>query len=434
MKFAPALFLCAALANPLCLQAETDPPVSVLRLRIEGMEEDAEEFPVISLVSLDSGVTEKIPMRSVCEELELEKGGEYAVSLTDVPAGLMPDREVFLYFSETMADSEKVITLRPFEVKIFQKIQDTDISAEGGILQMSDEKDEPLFEFVPDPEGKILDEEGNEIKLQAGRGYILSQKEPAPGFQDGGDLLMIIPEYMEETDEPIEITYSLTAAPPYIEPVTPAQGEWGGELLIPKAPEDPFETKAVEKKEETETAGEEKREDIRNVSWSAPSYVAHTIGTAGEPEKKETAVPNKKTGFLIRMTDPGHQYLSGASLAVYDSQGNPVDAWISASEDHLVAGDKVREGETYTIRLIKAAEGYAADTLAIEHTALSLADGRYPVIEMSDHPKTEVKEVTETQKIRKTADWLVIASSVIAAAAIGALIWTTVRKPHPKTK
>ena len=435
MKLCAALFLSMSLVSPLTPRADSSEPVSTLRLTVEGIEEDTEEFPVIRLTDLDSGVVTQIPMTKAYEDLSLQKGNEYAVSLSDVPAGLMPDREVFLYFSETMADSEKVITLRPFEIKIFQRIEGTEIFAPGGKLELRDEKDEPLCEFVPDPEGKMLDEEGEEILLQAGKDYVLSQKETAPDFEAGGDMLVAIPEYMEETDEPIEITYSLTVPPVYIEPVTPIDGEWAGDLIIPKAPEEPFETKAVEKKEKTETLKEEKKEEIRNVSWSAPSYVTHSIGTAKEPEKKEAAaMANKKTGFLIRMTDGQHQYLSGASLAVYDSQGNPVDAWISASEDHLVSGDKVSEGETDTIRLIKAAEGYAADTLDIEHTALSLADGRYPVIEMSDHPKAEVKEVTETQKIKKTADWLVIASAVIAALAIGALIWTALRKPHPKTK
>ena len=136
MKLCAALFLSMSLVSPLTPRADSSEPVSTLRLTVEGIEEDTEEFPVIRLADLDSGVVTQIPMTKAYEDLSLQKGNEYAVSLSDVPAGLMPDREVFLYFSETMADSEKVITLRPFEIKIFQRIEGTEIFAPGGKLEL----------------------------------------------------------------------------------------------------------------------------------------------------------------------------------------------------------------------------------------------------------------------------------------------------------
>ena len=398
-----------------------------LKLRIEGPEENP--LPSVRVINLtDSTKSEVVPEEST-QEIELEKGDEYLISLCDVPAGWMPSREIWLPAEMTRKDLEETIALNPFEIRIFQHVQEMEVFAGGGVLELRNEQDEAVFEFEPDPQGLVKDENGEQVLLQAGQAYLLVQKEEAPGYQPPADVLIEIPAFMEKPDRPLEFFLPLAETEGYVfEDNGQDSGYWP--IHLPAAPltadEDDFP------EEEDGSIETEVQAEAQIPVYSAPAvYVTHTIS---QPEKKAPAAPSgkNKTGFRVRLSSPDHRYLAGASLAVCDSRGNPIDAWISAEEDHLVAGDKVAEGETYTVKILKPAKGYAEDPVAVEHTAVRITDEEYPLIELTGKPKAAPARTEGTGKIKKTADGLVIAASLTSALAIGLVIFAAMRQGTAK--
>ena len=397
-----------------------------LKLHIEGPQE--EPLPSVRVINLtDSTKSEVVPEEST-QEFELEKGDEYLISLCDVPAGWMPSREIWLPAEMTRKDLEETIALNPFEIRIFQHVQEMEVFAGGGVLELRNEQDEAVCEFEPDPQGLVKDENGEQIQLQAGQAYLLVQKEEAPGYQPPEDILIEIPAFMEEPEKPLEFFLPLAETEGY---VFEDDGQDGGywPIHLPQAPATADEEDFME--EEDSPAETEVQAEAQVPVYSAPAvYVTHTIS---QPETKPAAVPGKtKTGFRVRLSSPDHRYLSGASLAVSDSRGNPVDAWISTEEDHLVAGDKVAEGETYTVKVLRPAQGYAEDPVAVEHTAVRITDEEYPLIELTGRPKAAAAKTESAGKIKKTADGLVIAASLTSALAIGLAIFAAMRQGTAK--
>lgn len=405
MKAAALSLLCGFLICPYTPAAENHTNVN-LSVHVKGLAETDSEM-ILNIMDLNTGslITETETDHSF--QAEIERGGEYLLTLKNCPAGYIPFEEVLIRSEDTCHDLKQEMEVHPFEVRILQQIRNTDLFAEGGKLELLDESDEPVFEFEPDEEGLVKDGEDREFAFEAGHSYILSQKEPAEGYEPGGDILMMIPEFMEESDEPLKFDYFLDETPEtetvsvyepqtwysfYREPVTP--------LSTPvKA-----EVKTEEKKEEII----EVQNEVIPASFSIPEIY---LPEKQEPVSRKIESRTERAGFRVRLMNEQKEYLSGAQIAVYDRNGKVIDEWISSHEDHLVQNDQIKEREVYTVRLLKAAEGYSASVPDLEHIAVNCINGNYPVIEIIDRLKKEPAPVTKQQKITKAADYAVAASA-----------------------
>lgn len=79
-----------------------------------------------------------------------------------------------------------------------------------------------------------------------------------------------------------------------------------------------------------------------------PSYTPPTPDTPG--------TPNLGPVYVSKQTVTGSAELPGAKLAIYDSNGNLVDTWISTTEPHFVW---LERGQTYTLEELWAQTGYS---------------------------------------------------------------------------
>ncbi|MBR3349032.1 MAG: hypothetical protein IKG55_03015 [Solobacterium sp.] len=420
IRAAAAALLAGSLLSPLSPQSRNT--VS-LHVDVRGCDLSQADTAV-SLIDLDDGSVREEKVKEGAISLDIEKGGEYILSLKNCPAGFMPEEEILITKAQSQRPLEKVFTLKPFEVRIYQYVDDTDLFAPGGKLELRDESDETVFEFEPDEEGFIKDEEGNEFAFEAGRSYVLSQKDTAQGYEDTGDLLLLIPEFMEE-DKPLEFSFFLKETDglnqPYIAPAL-SENEY---IRVPSVIHQP--QLIEETAEEAEIPQElEEIQPAETVSYSASQpFVIPEIYLPRPEEKKESRKIESnigRTGFIVRLFNEKHEYLKGAKIAVYDQNQNLVDEWLTENEDHLVNGDKIKASETYTVHLAKEAEGYAGSVVDIQHTASVIHDENYPLIELIDRPEKAAALPTEkTETVKKAVNWAAGASAAAAAAILGTI-------------
>ena len=367
--------------------------------------------------------------------LNIEKGGEYILSLKNCPPGYMPSEEILITKAQSRQPLEKVFELRPFEVRIYQYVDNTDLFAQGGVLELRDESDETVFEFEPDEEGFVKDGEGNEFAFEAGRTYVLSQKETAEGYEDTGDLLLLIPEFMEE-DKPLEFTFFLKETDGQSQPYIPSALSLNEYIRVPSVIHQPEWTEeTAEEAEVFEEAEEVQPAEIVSYVPSQPFVIPEIYLPRPEEKKESRKIESniERTGFIVRLFNEKHEYLKGAKIAVYDQNQNLVDEWLTENEDHLVSGDRIKASETYTVHLAKEAEGYAGSVVDIQHTASVLRDENYPLIELVDRPKKAAALPAEkTETVKKAVNWAAGASAAAAAAILGTIgaVFVIGRKTH----
>lgn len=367
--------------------------------------------------------------------VKIRRGGEYILALKNTPPGLMPKEEILITEQHSRKALERTFTLRPFEVRIHQYIDNTDLFAEGGILELRDEGDETVFEFEPDEEGYVKDEEGNEFLFTAGGTYVLSSKETPEGYEDTGDVLLLIPEYMEE-DEPLEFEFFLKESDGTEQSVSPyvlPQGEYIHVPSVIHTPETADEI--MEQTEEAETVEEilpvQTLPYVTQQPFVIPSVYLNEPEEKKESRKIESGI--ERTGFIVRLLDENNEYLKGAKLAVYDQNRRVVDEWETGSEDHLVSGTQIRASETYTVHMISPAAGYSASVVDIQHTATAVRNENYPLIELNDRPKKAApKPEQKTETVKKTANKAVVASAIAAGGILTgiAAVFVIGRKTH----
>lgn len=397
--------------------ADIIPKIS-LSVHISGLPADGEA--VLKITDLSEGKADEVKLSGDYFQAEVRQGDKYLLSLTDCPAGFMPEAEILITSTESMKDLQKTISVHPFAVRIYQYIRHTDLFAKGGKLELRDESDEVLLEFEPDEDGLVQDEERKEFLFAAGHSYILSQKETAEGCEAGSECLIRIPEFHEADTEPLKFEYFLDEIHDASYPVYDPEPyyEYVREPLIQTV-----ETEPVSEKTEPEKAAETEAEPMIMPAF----YIPEIYLPAEEP--KHTAKIEKKAErawFRVRLINEKRQYLAGAEIAVYDAKGNAVETWHSENEDHLVSSDKLRAGETYTVHLITPASGYSASVPDIEHIAVNRTDENWPLIEIIDRPKKEHAVKTETQKTEHKSHGALYASigaGIGIAGLIGAVLF-----------
>ena len=398
-------------------------------LTIENLPE--ESGVMIRVTDLSDGSFEEREAEHGVNTLSTDCRRDYLVSLVSLPAGLMPSDEILLSASDPLK-TEASIILQPFEVRIYQMIEGTDILTEGGTCQLINEEDEPVFEFETNREGRVFrkneDDEETEEEMQFHAGDILIAHLSVlkEGYSSCGDQVIMIPEYQNSVEEPLVFNTYIHEADPdpdeevqppterytfYIPPVQ--AGYVYEEQMIPKT-EEPVKTEAAAEKPA-----------VKPAVYSYPVYQSRP-----RAESQTVSAKQEKAGFLIRLTDENRTVLRGCEIAVYDEEGNEIDRWTADGSDHLVQNEAVKAGRVYTIRQLNEIDGYTMSSVPIAHTAAEKKQGQYPVISIIDRRIVQEEEAQPQIKIRKVSGWLIGAAGASAFGALAVAAAVFMQKKH----
>lgn len=142
------------------------------------------------------------------------------------------------------------------------------------------------------------------------------------------------------------------------------------------------------------------------------------------------------TNVEINKVDEKGDSIKGAVLAIYDKGGAPVETWTSDGTKHRITA-KLVAGETYTLKELKAPEGYekaADETFTVESKDIVGIDQYIQsAIEMIDKttpmtPNQPVKPAQTVAKGVKTGDPTTIGGLIALIAAAGAVTILTVKR------
>ncbi|MSS20395.1 SpaA isopeptide-forming pilin-related protein [Pseudoramibacter porci] len=143
------------------------------------------------------------------------------------------------------------------------------------------------------------------------------------------------------------------------------------------------------------------------------------------------------TNVEIAKVDENGKPVKGAILAVYDKDGKLIESWTSDGTKHRITA-KLVAGETYTLKELKAPEGYekaADETFKVEEKDIVgidqyVQDG----INMTDKKTTTTTTTTNNNKTQtiaqgvKTGDPTTIGGLIALIAAAGAVTVLTVKR------
>ncbi len=419
MSRAAAAMFCLPLLCGTVHPLDADDTIT-LSVNVEGTYPSGAQL-TLKILDLDDNTERLETLSSKNRTFALRKGGQYLAGLKDCPPGFMPEEEFLISTAESKDDLERTFVLNPFEVKICQYDAETQEQVSGGILQLRDESDEELIVFEPQEEGLILDEEGEDFLFEAGASYILAQKESAPGYEQGCEQLLLIPEFMERSDEPLKFTVELDKSGSHADemPAEPVPFYEFTRRPLPVYTEtDPFVTDNVQ--EVTEDKNED--HDVVNMTeYSAPSSFRIPEVYLSLPQSESTKIENpiERTGFAVRLVNTEGNYIIGATLAVSDENGSVVDQWQSAQEDHVLEGALIRADETYTVHMVKPAEGFSGSVVDIAHTVRTKSGTLLPVIELCDTPVQMQKLQQKNETVKKTVNYALYACTVAAVIICG---------------
>lgn len=129
--------------------------------------------------------------------------------------------------------------------------------------------------------------------------------------------------------------------------------------------------------------------------------ISFTISEEKPDEPEEVIMYDDTTKVQITKYDiTNGEELAGASLAIYDSEGNLIDEWVSTDESHYIEGVLVA-GEDYTLTEVIAPDGYE---IANNITFTVSLDGSIDVVEMYDELTPEEDDEDEEEDTPQTYD------------------------------
>lgn len=88
------------------------------------------------------------------------------------------------------------------------------------------------------------------------------------------------------------------------------------------------------------------------------SLYAPTVHILDDTVKDISFVDTPITVYISKRAVSGITELEGAELAVYDSSETLIDTWITTATAHRLPAAKLKVGETYTLKELKAPDGY----------------------------------------------------------------------------
>lgn len=134
-------------------------------------------------------------------------------------------------------------------------------------------------------------------------------------------------------------------------------------------------------------------------------------------------IENQPTHIEVTKYDVTDQKeLPGASLEVWEKDGERIDAWVSTKEAHVIRGLEI--GKTYILKEIKPADGYVTAE-EVEFTVEDTGEVQ-PVAMYDDVTKVEIskQDITDESEIEGAALMILTEHEKVVES------WTSTTKPH----
>lgn len=276
---------------------------------------------------------------------------------TKAPQGYASGQEVRYYFDTRYTDQQEAVL--EFEAEYQNETTKVEVSK----VDIMNEKELPGAALqIKTQEGKIIEEWVSTDKphlfekLPAGD-YILSEKIPAPGYttandvpfkiKDTGDIQKVVMKddvtklQIIKTDEDGKMLSGNRLA------IIDQDGKTVDEWITDDKPHDI--TKLIVGQEYT------LRELEAAAGYTKAADVAFTVRDTNEIQTVN--MNNKQTVMhFSKVDETGEKELPGAKLQIADEDGNIVDQWTSAEEQHTITG--LIEGQKYVMIELSAPYGY----------------------------------------------------------------------------
>lgn len=274
--------------------------------------------------------------------------------------------EVKPYETQTFSMTDK-----PIKIGIYKVGAQTGTSVEGAHLTVTNSlSNQVVYEF--DTNGTYVKIPSNVLK--AGNTYRIEETYNPPGyFKLETPIIIQIPEYEPTADLNDEGYKVINVLDDEIDYRVLKIASDTGEALKGATMQVKLGNTVIE---EWVTDGEEHMIDktklevgktytIHEVSAPKGYYnmaedLSFTVDKNVRTTYRITAI-DRAISYYVLKTNEEHAAIAGATLAVYDSDNNEIDRWVSTIEDtHHLTG--LEDGKTYTIKELDAANGYYPTT------------------------------------------------------------------------
>ena len=278
--------------------------------------------------------------------------GETYTLIEKLPsAGFVTAEEVEFTIEDTSEIQKVVMQDEYSEVEISKQDITTGEELPGATLQVLDEFDNVVDEWVSETEPHVI------TGLVVGKKYTLRETIPAPGYVTAEEIVFTVkdtPDMQKVVmkDEVTTVVFSKKAAGSDEELAgarLQLEDEEGGVIATWESGNEPYTMQKL-------TAGKTYvlKELVAPVGHVKANDFFFTVSDQSEPQLVELV--NEKTKVSITKIDAvTGEGLSGAELEIRDEQGNVLDKWTSDGKAHLIEGLPVGMLELVEV---KAPEGY----------------------------------------------------------------------------
>ena len=288
---------------------------------------------------------------------DLVVGQTYTVKELKAPEGYQKAQDyTFTYDGKTTEKYTMVNTKI-----VVDKLDENQGYLSGAVLQIVDEKDNVIEEWISDGKQHIVKE-----NLNVGQTYYLREKEAPIGYKKSDDVKFVVSS--DDKDQTVKMRDQKIVINVFVEKI-----DWNDKLLAGS------HLQLLNSKGEL-VEDWISSDEVYEVQAKLEIGEKYTLHELSSPEGYETSpdvvfeVENTEDSQIVTMVDKkiiikGEPFvkiskidkdgnlLSGAELQLLDSDGNVIEEWTSNDKEHNVDA-KLEVGKQYTLHEVSAPKGY----------------------------------------------------------------------------
>ena len=288
---------------------------------------------------------------------DLVVGQTYTVKELKAPEGYQKAQDyTFTYDGKTTEKYTMVNTKI-----VVDKLDENQGYLSGAVLQIVDEKDNVIEEWITDGKQHIVKE-----NLNVGQTYYLREKEAPIGYKKSDDVKFVVSS--DDKDQTVKMRDQKIVINVFVEKI-----DWNDKLLAGS------HLQLLNSKGEL-VEDWISSDEVYEVQAKLEIGEKYTLHELSSPEGYETSpdvvfeVENTEDSQIVTMVDKkiiikGEPFvkiskidkdgnlLSGAELQLLDSDGNVIEEWTSNDKEHNIDA-KLEVGKQYTLHEVSAPKGY----------------------------------------------------------------------------
>lgn len=328
--------------------------------------------------------------------------GTYKLVEDDAPKGYYKSRPVTFEVKEQIATQYYSMTDEPIKLKIDKvNAKDENTGVQNAHLQLLDGNKGLIDELDWYSTGEALELPTNNLK--AGGYYYIHETDAAKGYYVLEDDIMIqIPEYKPEesslTDGYLLFNVGDMPIEYFVDKINALTTERvvGATLQLLDSngkPIDEWVTDGTRHKIDNMLLEVGKTYSVHEVSAPVGYYVmasdvSFTVDPIMRGHEWDVQCMDYPISYGVNKIDDNGDFVDGATLALYDSEGNELDRWITSTKEgyHKLSG--LSDGGKYSIKELEAPAGYYRTDTPYEFTvsAKTVADQQKDItIEFDNH-------------------------------------------------